>query len=688
MLGLQCIEAPLEPVAPTSDVQLSIPLINRTKYLYEFSSKDTLLKNAADGSYYYASTQSIAPIRIDTIKASPKSSFQQVTLGTFQVDPPPPMGDTLTYKEITGTDPPPIPIVAPAQTVSIPSTTSGPTATFQNVTFDKGTITLRIRNNFPVPIDFPDPIILKNNKLSSPVDTGQVAGFSFVAKTFQPGEESTVSANLANVTMQTLLRVASFRMHVQGSSSPVLFTSQSGLQYAMTLSGLSARSALAMIPSQAVLSAKDSVFTVDDSVSLQSAFFRSGTFDVVLTNNIDVNVNVYLKFNEFQDKTTGAPFTINNTFNGKGTLRVPVNAANLQVRSSSTAIGSRITFTAGIQTIESQQPRQVNSTDFFRVDLQPRSTFVLQSVTGRIKPTRLAINAGASGADFGDVSTNYKGDFTFDSIRVALRLGITGGFPTDYDLRLVAMNRKVSPVRIDSISVPAPLGSALKRIYPGPGSITQIVLDNSTGLNKFFARFFPNFPDTFIVRGSVTMNPSDVFPTAQGLQSIYDTSKVYSAVDLSFPLKLAVVGGEVTDTADIGSGEKFPKDFVKSVKSGTVYLEVVNGLPIQLTLRAALLGRSAPGQRPDTLLWIPTDGTRTIAAAPIDQNGLTAGSKTTAFSITLMGSEIDKFNDANTAYFKLQVVTTGGGTTPVKVRSSDFVTIRASANMVYTANKK
>jgi hypothetical protein len=58
-----------------------------------------------------------------------------------------------------------------------------------------------------------------------------------------------------------------------------------------------------------------------------------------------------------------------------------------------------------------------------------------------------------------------------------------------------------------------------------------------------------------------------------------------------------------------------------------------------------------------------------------------------SFSVRLTGPEIDKFNDADAMWFRLQVETTGGGKVPVKVRSSDFVHIRASANMVYTINK-
>ena len=293
---------PSEPVAPTTDVQLSIPIVNRLKYIEEFAAKDTLLKRAPDGGYVYQSSQSVQPIRIDTIKVQASPSYQQVTLGTYVVDPPPPTGDTLTYREITGVDPPPVPVVTPAQTFVLPSVTQGPVASYETLTFETGTITLRVRNRFPVPVDFPDPIILKNNRTATPRDTNEVARFSYGAKVFQPGEESSTTANLANVTMQNLLRVVPFRMRTQASGGPVTFTQQSGIEYAMTITNIRVKSGRAKIPAQNILRARDSLFTVDDSVALQSAYFRSGTFDIVMQNTVDATIRVYLSFNDIQNR--------------------------------------------------------------------------------------------------------------------------------------------------------------------------------------------------------------------------------------------------------------------------------------------------------------------------------------------------------------------------------------------------
>jgi hypothetical protein len=506
-LCIGCMEAPLSPVAPTSDIQLSIPLINRTKHVSEFAEKDTLLKSSSDGSYYYASTQSMKPMGVDSFKFTPVGGSQQVVVGIFAIVPPAPFGDTLGYKEITGSDPPPVPTPSPAQLFFLPPVSTSYTGAFENATFESGTVSLSVRNNFPVPIDFPDPIIVKNGKITLPIDTNEVVRFSFGGRSLQPGEVGVASASLANVTVQNALRVPSFRLHTQASSGAVTFTQQSGIDYIVSFSNLSARSAKAAIPSQSLLTARDTIVTVDDSVSIQSATFRSGSFDIVFQNTIDANARVSLTIKELLDKTTGAPFKVTTSFFGVGTTRIPVSAATLKMQSASTAIGTRLTLSAVVESIESQTRRQINSTDFLRIDFQPRSAFVVQSITGRIKPTTFGINAGASGVNFGEVTDKFTGNVIFDSVKLALKLSMSGGFPTDYNLRLVAMNRKVSPAHIDSLVIPPPVGSSIRRFFPAQGGITQIVLDNSTGFNSFLSRFFPNVPDSFVVRGSATINP-------------------------------------------------------------------------------------------------------------------------------------------------------------------------------------
>ena len=208
----------------------------------------------------------------------------------------------------------------------------------------------------------------------------------------------------------------------------------------------------------------------------------------------------------------------------------------------------------------------------------------------------------------------------------------------------------------------------------------------STGtINSFLSKFLLSLPDTFIVRGSATINPADVYPTPAGLRTVYDTAHVYGSMETVFPVSLSIVGGEVTDTVDLGDQEKFPKDFVKSARGGTMYFEVTNSLPFSLSFRAALIGPTPTGR--DTLLHLPTTGPQAIAPPAIGPDGTATTPAVTSFAVTLTGAEMDKFNGAEVLWYSLRI-DTADGPKPVKIRSNNSVRVKASANLVYTVNKQ
>lgn len=686
---LQCIEIPQEPVLPTTDIQLSVPLVNRTKYFDEFV-KDTLIRRdlpTGTSGYSYEYRSPVEPVGIDEIAAHPRASAQELELGTFQVESPGSLNAAFSYKQITGSDPLPVPIPIPPATYTLPASDYPPISSFEYVEFASGTLALEVRNRLPVVVTFPDPIIIRNARTSLPVDTSEVARFIFGVQQFQPGESRQLAVSVAGIRMQNLLRVLSTRIQTPGSSNPVLVQQSDGLEFSLSFVGTSVRAARARVPRQSVFSVVDSVFVVDDSLSIQVATFKDGSLNAVFQNDIDVQVTVSLKFNEIRHRVSGESLTIRHTFNGRGTLIVPISAREYRMVAAGSTVGTLLTFSVGIETIESQDFRELRSSDKVRAEIRPGVPFVVESVTGRIKPTLLSISSSAYRLNLGEAYKKFKGELTFDSLKMTLGVRMTGGFPADYNLYLIAKKYDGGVARTDSLAVPAPVGSFQKRFYPASGKITQIVLDRSSGLESFIQKFVPNLPDSFFVRGTVLLNPPDVYNTPLGLQTIWDTTKLYTDIDMRFPLKIGIAGGELVDTVDIGDEEKFPRDVTKSILKGTMYIEVDNGLPLQMRFRSAFL-RSGPQGRKDTLLWIPQNRTETILSSTVDQNGVTVSSRKSAFAISLTGSEMNLVNDADLLWFKFELETSGGGKIPVKFRSTDFIRIRASANTVYTVNRQ
>jgi len=461
-----------------------------------------------------------------------------------------------------------------------------------------------------------------------------------------------------------------------------LIGSQDGLELRLVVTGVRVSSALAMIPNQTIISYDNESITLDDSVSLQQAFFGSGSFTLTLENTIDATVTISVQLNELKYRSTSQPYSINHQFDGPGTFVLPVDLRTLYFESPRDTIGTTGTLTLGIGTIASSTVRQVNSTDFVRAHFEPTpgDPVTMEYLLGRITPTGVYARVGG-GIDLGELNDKFTGTITFDSVTVGLNLDMPRGFPFDYDLRLVGIKTRVSPPIMDSIVLPAPVGTSLRRIYPdGP---YRIELDVSSGIKNFLASFQPGLPDSFIVSGSILVNPPDVFPTSSGLGSIYDTSKVYASFDLTFPLKIGIIGGEVTDTVALRDDNKIPDDFIASTRRGTLYFQTTNGTPMGLTFLGALLRESSPGVY-DTLLWLPKTGIRNVQAGVVDPvSGTVTSPSISAFDVSMSDADMQLYNQSTHLWFRFGLQTANGGTVPVKFRSTDFVRLQTSANIIW-----
>src|SRR5512139_4150175 len=80
-VALQCIEAPLQPILPMYEVQLSIPVANFVRTMEDMFTKDTSTVKRDAAGYYYQDTQAGQPTKLDTLKVQPKPSGNQVTVG-------------------------------------------------------------------------------------------------------------------------------------------------------------------------------------------------------------------------------------------------------------------------------------------------------------------------------------------------------------------------------------------------------------------------------------------------------------------------------------------------------------------------------------------------------------------------------------------------------------------------------
>jgi hypothetical protein len=687
-ISFNCVTMPLAPVAPMSDITLEgVSIIDITRTFADFLAKDTTLTRNSDGTSSYIKSESLAPQGIPPIILQPQSSSQQVGVGLFSVSALPTTSKNVTISQLgmspidyPGATPPFIPPF-PSSYVSLAGDTLNFSSQFDYIAINSGTLTLQFSNNLPLRVDFNRPIILRNNQLKPFVDTSVIATFPVgVVDSFKTYNGT---ASLAGKILRAQLRFDSVSFTTEQRSSSFSLTSNQGMNLQFSSNTLIADSAAAVVPSQQVASIKDSVLVVDSLAVIQSAFFTKGLILLRLTNNLGIDVGAQLTVNEM--KQNGTSYSINQTLTAKQSQDFPLDFSKISIQSDPPPrqYGTTVKFSVGITTLDSKGVKKlVTKNDYVKASFIPQDPLVVHSVVGKIQPTVVQINSGVSsginGADLGNLSAQV----TLKGLQLTVKLPITGGFPTDYHLAFIAKNSKKNLV--DSILLISGL-NGLPRINPANPSASVIQLSNSTGidLDGFISKFFPDVPDSFFVRGSLTMDPPDIF--AQSIvYRIDDTTKVYPSFDMNFPVAVGIKNGVMKEVLPF-SKQEIPKDFTKSVGQGTLTFYFYNKFPFKMFFRANFLGNYNPQtHKGDTLLYIaPSD---TIQAAAVDINGLTTTQTFSSASISLNGPQMVQFNNADSLYIRLDMSTSNNGQV-VRVRDTDYIRVYAKGDITYTVNK-
>jgi hypothetical protein len=671
IISFHCIESPLEPVAPMSDIVLQgISIIDITRTFADFLAKDTTITRNSDGTMSYIATQHANPVPIDTIKMQLSPSAQQVEVGPFTVG-----SFSVPSKNYPASDlglAGPLPAMPPG-TIPLAPVSVDKRTDFDYVRINSGSLSLTITNNMPVPIDFPEPIVLRNN-WSSPVDTTTIAVFT-IPQSPLPANGGTVTVQNVSINgklLRGLLTTDPIQLHTSGSLTPVNFTSSSGISVSLQSSPvLTADSALAIIPRQQIASVKDSVVSVDDSVVVQSARFSGGKFQIALANNSDVNIKVHFVINEFIDIRNGTSFAIDTTLPGKKTDSILVNANQFRIQTTASQLGTKVTFSVGITSIHSGADKKtVTKNDFVRASIVPGTLLVLQSMTGKIKPQRIPINSTVkSGIDLKDIKDLSADSIIFRGIQLAVHFPMTGGYPMDYHLTFIA---KSKGRLVDSIEIGTDIG--FPRIYPD-NPIVRI--SDASGFDNFLSKFFPEVPDSFFVRGYLTLNPIDEFNKTT-LYSIYDTSKVYPSVDVNFPFAAGIKNGRMTEVTGF---DKDTKDITKFVKQGLLTFNIWNHIPLKMAFRAQFLGYDSLTHKGDTLLVIAPN--ELINAASVDGNGFATTTEISKIIVPLNGAQMVQFNKADSLCLRFTISTSNNGQV-VRVRDTDYIRVYAKGDITYT----
>lgn len=341
MVSLQCLNKPLEPVAPTWDTDLTVPVGNRTYSLSDLVEKDTSMLGYASGGslLIFKTSMQAKPTYVgDLVKISPINASTNISLGSFAIAP------------FTLVMPVPVPGLAtgmplpPLSGLSVNPVT-GTIASFYGVTLRSGTLQFKIHNNLPATITIGQPIVLQDST------GGTIAMFFSGGETVAAsGGERTATADISGKTITRRVVLSGIQLSEPGSTQTI----PPGDLIVATLDAgnLVARKAvLASIPPQVLLDNATARLALSDSTRVREVKLRSGTLNIHFVSN--VSLGAYLKFRLGQlFLANGMLFQDSVLLAANGVADRSINLAEMKMKSSDGSLLSGLDVTTSVNVFQ------------------------------------------------------------------------------------------------------------------------------------------------------------------------------------------------------------------------------------------------------------------------------------------------------------------------------------------------
>jgi hypothetical protein len=702
LLSFGCVKAPVEAKMPSWQTQLTLPIVDRTYYFSDLVAKDNKFETLVNGEVVYRpSDMQNTPTAVPLPSVYPVSAMASNKLGPVPLTVPALSPINMTMTSLLGQTPPQVPWASGEVTAAEVQSIISDTASYDYVTYTTARMTITITNTMNFDVIFPSGIQVVN--VFSASDTNKVL-VTFPIGLLKTGASQTLSADISGSTMSSRLKLK-YIIQTFGIQGVVpLATGQ--LSASMSIDGGTAGSQPTMSSAQMRLTGdygqvlkNGFMQLVDDSTYIKRADFTSGGFNLVITNNVAIDIATGLVVKELVNKSTGQPLRlkVNGTGAEQDEVVIPRNTRFVQNVNlneytfiSKNIVGTDTIPTDGVQytmTMRSTGPtsdkRLVNATDSVTVSIVPRTIggvvqpMSVSKFSGVIKPTAVAINEAVA-TDFGTIAKNFSADsIKFDGASIILKLFTKTTYPADINLRVTAYH---NGVRGMSMNIPSGNGglNGSYRIFPGDTS--RIIFNKSTttsgvSIDQFMNSFTANgriqLPDKLMIEGTGTIEPADLYLNGVNgtLGSVTNGDSLYSAVEFSFPVRIAIQNGIFKDTTVFTN--TIEKDKLDLLQSGTVSFQIENTMPVAGDVSLMMMGSK---YAPDTLLNL-TKSPLHVEGAVYNAAGSNTPSKSYSF-ITLGQGEPSKFYSATVAAVTAHMKT-GNGLSPVSFRATDHIRVKA-----------
>ncbi|MFI5252766.1 MAG: hypothetical protein ACHQQQ_10085 [Bacteroidota bacterium] len=680
LLSWQCFEIPKSPVAPIWDTQLSVPLLDSLYRVSQAMRNNANVITDSMGYLYKPLPFNFRPADIGSqLKLTPQIGDKNFShkIGKLEVNLPATFGPTYLSTDLIS---PPLPSNAPIAAFGptpLPNSASTVrTQQFEFIHFDSGTLTLRITNTLPIPINFPNGITVR--------DSTNAVIATFGATGVGPTIDTIVNAtsSLSGVTLYNTLTFTGRYYSAGSGGSPVTITDFEGVSLKLGLSNATADSARAKFGINIRQDTSFSTFIVDSLTLVKSVSFNNGKLQLTFNNTIGVPFNIHFTVLDLLDNNTQQP-VVYDTVLSSSPLPViyPIDLKNYTIASSDGSLINSIHFALQLKSIafDSISVITVHATDSLSGAINAIDTpFQIHMVEGVSAPIPFTVNDTVE-IPLGRIPYNFSAEsLALSAINLKLLLN-SPGHPTDVHAALYGLTQ--DNVITSSLFIPDADTSHKHRFQPNGDSYSP----DSNLVANFISRFLSQKGNRIMIVAKGLVNPWDVYYTIpHSIGTIYDTSHAYASLEVSVPLKAYILNGYLRDTLDVAknssTGTLVDPDILTSIKRATVSFYVENTIPFVITLSLKFLG-----QNMDSVLQIPGPLSPNLQIkGAIDSGGVRIPFKTGPISIQISNSDAQQFNLAKKVVISIEL--NSARMAVAQFDTTDYVHVRAYTNMVYTVN--
>jgi hypothetical protein len=661
LLFSQCTQK-LSPVAPTWDVDLTVPLANRLHTMLSVVEKQPSLTTTGPGGtqIVYHSSNGTPPDYVgDRITLTVDPSVRSVKLGVFNLS-----AESLAVPfQLPGFPPGGTLPLIPEATIGVPDV-QDTLNNFLVATLESGTITMSFTNNMPDTVEIVNDIFLSDS-------VQQLVTFNFKGTRLWKNQTATQTASLAGQTVRRIVRLSNLTFHVFGRSGPVTLPNGPMLNASVSMTALRARSAqVAFVPPQRLTNNDTTWLALSDSTILKEALIKQGVLQLNLRSRVAVGMRMTYTFSDVL-LPSGAPYANTVSLPAYGSALMIDSLQGIQFKSHDGGLIDSLRAISSLELPDSMFSVTLSDTDKVTVTATSIGKITADWATAVLKPTWIDVNRAVA-LNLTDLSSKLSAQYVIPSAGLKLDAFSTIGFPMDLYLQISARNPSTGATMV--LDIPP----SQRRIQSGKDS----VVFDAAAVGAFLTGLSPKLPDSVKVSGNVLVNPPDVYnPTLAGVGTISSSSYIQDTVVVDVPLRLSLTNGIYRDTVALTELSD-RKEQLDQTNSGTVVFEIQNALPLQAGIQVYFL--DSTGTR--VLLRVPQSGVPiAVPPATVDAGGNVSAPVSSTSTILLSTADIRALTPSTKLACAISLATAPGG--PVRVRTSDYIALRLWSKLSYRVSK-